>query len=322
MTAAVAPRLKVLISGATGLIGRALVESLSVPSAVNHFNPQVYTLVRHEPHNERQIYWNPYEQRIDIKKLEDFDAIVHLAGENVGSGDGLLAFTGRWNDRKKHHIMESRRRGTTLLATAAASVKNKPRVFISASGTGYYGSAGDEVLTEASPRGTGFLAEVSRVWEDSCEAARAAGIRTVNLRMSPVLSRDGGMLEKLYWPFYFCAGGPVGSGRQYMSWITLEDAVRAIEFAIGRPDLTGPVNVCSPNPLRNAEFMSALGAAMRRPAILPMPEPVVRAVFGEMGEETLLVSQRAVPEKLTAAGFRFMHPDIHGALAAALHHHA
>lgn len=114
----------------------------------------------------------------------------------------------------------------------------------------------------------------------------------------------------------------MGSGRQYMSWITLEDAVRAIEFAIGRPDLTGPVNVCSPNPLRNAEFMSALGAAMRRPAILPMPEPVVRAVFGEMGEETLLVSQRAVPEKLTAAGFRFMHPDIHGALAAALHHHA
>lgn len=241
-----------------------------------------------------------------------------LAGENVGSGDGLLAFTGRWTDRKKHHIMESRRRGTTLLSQALASLKAKPKVLVSASGVGYYGNGGDTELTERSGKGRGFLAEVADVWEGSTAKAREAGIRTVNLRFGVILAGSDGVLAKLYWPFFFGAGGPVGSGAQWMSWVTIDDAVRAIQHAISTKELSGPVNVCAPSPVTNAEFMRALGGAMGRPALLPMPEAAVRAVFGEMGEETLLVSQRAVPSKLTAAGFRFLHTDIADGMRVAL----
>lgn len=189
-------RLKVLVSGASGMLGQALVSSLSKPSALNYFHPEVYKLVRHEPKAADEIYWNPYEMRIDLKRLEDFDAVVHLAGENIGSGDGFLAFTGRWTDRKKHHIVESRRRGTQLLAQAIASVSKKPKVFITASGIGYYGNAGDRILTEADGKGTGFLADVASVWEDSAAMATKAGVRTVNLRFGVLLSATGGVLRK------------------------------------------------------------------------------------------------------------------------------
>jgi len=311
-------RLRVLVSGASGLVGTALCKALRVPSALNKFHPEVVRLVRRPPTAADELFWDPYEMRIDLKGLEGFDAVVHLAGENVGSGDGLLAFTGRWSDAKKHRILESRRRGTLLLAQALASVRAKPRVLVSASGVGFYGSAADRVLTEASAKGTGFLAEVADVWEKSTAPASAAGIRCVQLRFGVVLARSEGMLAKLYWPFYFGGGGPVGSGEQYLSWIALTDAVRAIEHAIHRPSLVGPCNACAPNPVPNRAFVQALGRAMHRPALLPLPEAVVRTIFGEMGEETLLASQRAMPELLASTGFRFEYPTIDGALAATL----
>jgi len=177
------------------MVGRALVKSLSVPSAFNYFKPEVYELVRHTPKHKNEVFWDPYEMRIDLKGMDDFDAVVHLAGENVGSGDGgLLGFTGRWSDRKKHHIMESRRRGTQLLSQALSAVKHKPSVFVSASGVGYYGNGGDTVLTEASPKGTGFLSDVADVWEEKARLAQSAGIRTVSLRFGAILSREGGAL--------------------------------------------------------------------------------------------------------------------------------
>lgn len=191
---ATAHRLRVLVSGASGLVGSALAASLSVPSAANCFRPEVYRLVRRPARAADEVYWNPYEMRIDLNALERMDAVVHLAGENVMSGDGLLAFTGRWTPRKKHMIMESRRRGTQLLAQALAATRVKPRVFISASGVGYYGDGGDEPLTEASPPGAGFLADVARAWEDSTAVAAKAGIRTVHARFGAVLSGAGGVL--------------------------------------------------------------------------------------------------------------------------------
>lgn len=175
-----------------------------------------------------------------------------------------------------------------MLSRALSSLQRKPAVFVSASGIGYYGSRGDAVLTEKEPKGEGFLSDVADVWESSCERAREAGIRTVNLRMGVVLSAQGGVVHKLYWPFFMGGGGPIASGQQYMSWLTLEDAVRGIQHVIHRADLSGPVNLCAPGSCTNAQFMQALAGAMGRPCLIPMPEPIVRTVFGEMGEETLL----------------------------------
>lgn len=312
--------MRVLISGASGMLGSALVRSLSVPSAFNGFKPEVFSLVRRAPRLASEIFWDPHEMRIDLKGLEGFDAVVHLAGENIGDGDGSLlgGLTGRWSELKKHRILESRRRGTQLLSQALASVRAKPRVLVAASGVGFYGSRGDAELAEDAPAGAGFLAEVSQVWEAKCAPAAAAGIRTVNLRFGVLLSRRGGALAKLYWPFFFGGGGPIGSGAQFMSWLALSDAVRVVEHAMRCEALAGAVNACAPAPARNADFVAALGAAMRRPALLPMPEAAVRLVFGEMGEETLLASQRALPTKLLASGFRFNHPDLAGALDEAI----
>lgn len=308
-----------LVSGASGLIGKAVVGALRTPSAANHFNPQVYTLVRRQPQNSNEIFWDPAEMRIDVARCEGFDAVIHLAGENIGSGEGILAFTGRWNDRKKHAIFESRRRGTKLLSMAMAAVRQKPAVLLSASGVGFYGrDQGDKILTEASPSGEGFLAEVSRVWEDETAPAREAGVRVVNMRLAPLLAGDGGMISKMYLPFFMGMGGPIGSGNQWMSWVAKDDAIRAIEFAMRRTDISGPVNICSPNPVQNKEFVAAFAKALGRPAFMPMPEIAVKTVFGEMGEETLLASQRAVPEKLLAAGFRFEYPDVQSAVAKSL----
>jgi len=243
---------------------------------------------------------------------------VHLAGENIGSGEGPLAALGRWSDRKKHAIVESRRRGTLLLARSLAALKRKPRVLVSASGVGFYGDAGDAALTEASPKGRGFLADVADVWEASTAPAEEAGVRVARLRFGVVLSRAGGVVEKLYWPFFLGGGGPVGSGRQWVSWVALPDAVRAIQFAIAHESVRGAVNACSPEPVRNADFMRALGRAMGRPSLVPLPEAAVRLVFGEMGEETLLASTRALPVKLLAAGFNFDFSGVESAMAEAV----
>ena len=313
-----APSFRVLVSGATGMVGRALTAALSTPSAENRFNPQISTLVRRAPRGPGEIFWDPVAGRIDIAALEGFDAVVHLAGENVGSGEGLLAATGRWTARKKFDILESRRRGTALLAGSLAALERKPRVLVSASGVGFYGlGCGDAPLGEGAPRGRGFLAEVAGVWEGATVRAAEAGVRVVNLRFGVVLAGSGGALAKMTPAFWLGAGGPVGSGKQWRSWIALEDAVRAVQHALACETLRGPVNACAP-PVRNAHFAAALGAAMGRPAALALPEAVVRALFGEMGEETLLASVRATPEKLLESGFFFKRPDIEGAMRSAL----
>jgi uncharacterized protein (TIGR01777 family) len=294
------------------------VAALSAPSAENRFNPQVCTLVRRAPRTATEIFWDPPSGRIDISALEGFDAVVHLAGENVGSGEGWLAATGRWTERKKFDILESRRRGTSLLAGSLAALQRRPRVLVSASGVGYYGlGCGERALGEGAPRGRGFLAEVAGVWEGATARAAEAGVRVVNLRFGVVLAASGGALAKMAPPFWLGLGGPVGSGQQWMSWITLEDAVRVIQHAVACETLRGPVNACAP-PVRNADFAAALGAAMGRPAALPLPEAAVRALFGEMGEETLLSSVRAVPDKLLASGFFLKNPEIKEALRGAL----
>jgi hypothetical protein len=245
------------------------------------------------------------------------------AGENIGSGEGFLAFTGRWTVRKKHDIMESRRRGTLLLGQALASLKQKPRVLVSASGVGFYGcraEAAGRLLTEEDPKGSGFLADVADVWERSTDPAKAAGIRVVTLRFAPILSKDGGLVQKMYVPFNLCLGGPMGSGNQHLSWVTLPDAVRAIEHAIARPELEGAVNVAAPNPVTNAEFANKFAAALGRPATIPMPEETVKTVFGEMGEETILADQQVSSAKLQASGFRFLHTTVEEGIRAALQH--
>ena len=309
---------RVLVTGASGLVGRALLASLRTPSAANGFRPQVLTLVRRAPRDASEVWWQPTEGQIDLRALEGLDAVVHLAGENIGSGEGPLAALGRWSDRKKHAIVESRRRGTLLLARSLAALKRKPRVLVSASGVGFYGDGGEAALTEASPKGRGFLADVADVWEASTAPAEEAGVRVARLRFGVVLSRSGGVVEKLYWPFFLGGGGPVGSGRQWVSWVALPDAVRAIQFALAHESVRGAVNACAPQPARNADFMGALARAMGRPALVPLPEAAVRLVFGEMGEETLLASTRALPAKLLDAGFNFDFPDVASAMAEAV----
>ena len=309
---------RILVSGASGMLGRALVAQLRTPSAANGFRPQVLTLVRRAPRDASEVWWQPQEGQIDLRALEGLDAVVHLAGENIGSGEGPLAALGRWSDRKRHAIVESRRRGTLLLARSLAVLRQRPRVLVSASGVGFYGDGGEVALTEASPRGRGFLADVADVWEASTAPAEEAGVRVARLRFGVILGRSGGVVEKLYWPFFLGGGGPVGSGRQWVSWVALPDAVRAVQFAIAHEGVSGAVNACAPQPARNADFMRALARAMGRPALVPMPEAAVRLLFGQMGEETLLASTRALPAKLEAAGFAFEYPDVESAMVEAL----
>ena len=311
--------MRVLVSGATGLVGRALCASLRTPSAVNGFAPDVWTLVRPRARgaaarpSAREVAWDPSESRIDLAGVDGFDAVVHLAGAPLGAAPG------GWSASQKHAILESRRRGTALLAAALAVAPRKPRVLVCASGVGFYGAqCGDAPLTEDAPRGAGFLADVADAWEAAAAPARAAGIRTVHLRLGAVLARSGGMLAALYWPFFAGAGGPMGPGGQWLAWISLADAVRAVEAAIARPALEGAVNAVAPQPATADDFAAAWAAALHRPALLRLPAPVLRAVFGEVADELLLASQRAVPEKLARAGFEFQHPGIREACRAAL----
>jgi hypothetical protein len=267
-------------------------------------------LVRRTP-RASELQWDP-NQPLDPAMLAGFDAIVHLAGKNIA---------GRWTEQFKREVLESRVRGTLTLATAAAESyrqSGQPRIFLSASGTGYYGNRGDEVLTEDSPLGQGFLAEVCKQWEAATAAASQAGVRVVNLRTGVVLARDGGALKPMLPPFKLGLGGRVGSGLQYWSWIMLDDEIGAMMFLLQNDSLRGPVNAVGPAPVRNAEFVRALGKALHRPTIFPLPEWAVKTLLGEMGEELLLTSARVLPAKLNAAGYRFMHPDLSEALRVTL----
>ena len=244
---------------------------------------------------------------VDADALEGVEAIVHLAGENIGQ---------RWSDDVRRRVLDSRVNGTRLIAEAAAGLASRP-VLVCASAIGFYGDRGDEIVDEESVPGTGFLADVVEAWEAAAEPARAAGLRTAHLRQGIVLSKEGGALARMLLPFKLGTGGRIGSGRQWWSWVSLDDAVAAYLFALEQP-LSGPVNVVAPGVVTNQEFVKALGRALHRPAIFPLPAAAVKAAFGQMGEEMLLAGQRVAPTRLEAAGFTFGQPDIDSGLASAL----
>jgi uncharacterized protein (TIGR01777 family) len=270
----------------------------------------IQRLVRRDPTDPAsEIGWDPSSGQVDAAALEGVDAVVHLAGENVSRK--------RWTSEFKETIRSSRVDGTRGLAGALAALSSPPVVMVAASAVGYYGDRSDETLTEDSAPGSGFLPDVCSAWEAATSAAAEAGIRVVNLRLGVVLSADGGALSTMLRPFRLGLGGPMGSGRQYLSWIHIDDLTRVIKHTIER-DLTGPVNATSPHPVPNAEFAMALGSALRRPAFMRMPTAAVKAAFGQMGEDLLLASARVQPAKLQQAGFEFEYPEIAGALQSLL----
>jgi len=291
--------MKIAIAGASGLVGKALIRALESEGA------QITRLVRAAP-KAGEIEWHPNQDEISPQVLEGFDVFINLAGENIAGG--------RWTDEQKRRIRDSRVNGTHLLSEAIAKLARKPKVFVCASATGIYGDRGDDVLDEQSESGGGFLAGVCREWEQATEPASKAGVRVVNLRFGPILAHDGGMLAKLLTPFRMGMGGKVGSGKQFISWVALDDAVKAIERAIEDESIRGPLNVVSPNPVTNEELTKTLGHVLNRPTALAMPAFAARLAFGEMADEMLLVSQRVVPKKLSAAGYEFQYPELEAAL--------
>jgi uncharacterized protein (TIGR01777 family) len=296
--------MKILITGASGLIGTALQKRF----AEKGWDTLLAT--RHEPKRSNEVQWSIEDGFADLSQLEGIDAVVHLAGESV---NGL-----RWTDEKKKAIRESRVRGTHGLVSALSKLKARPKVLVSASAIGFYGERGDEDVTESSAAGTGFLADVSKEWESEARRAEDAGIRTVLLRTGIVLSKDGGALGTMLTPFKLGVGGTIGSGKQWMSWISLDDHVRVIEYVIENDSIRGAVNAVSPHPVRNEEFTKTMGDVLYRPTFLPLPEFVVSMALGEMGDELLLTSTKVIPKRLEDAGFEFKYPDLKPALEHAL----
>lgn len=295
--------MRVLISGSSGLVGTSLKRSLE---SDGH---EVYSLVRREPRGSGEICWSPGGEGLDTHGLK-VDAVVHLAGESIAEG--------RWNEAKKARIRDSRVVGTRALCEAMACMAEKPKVIVCASAIGYYGDRGDAVLTESASSGDGFLPDVCRQWEDAAEPARAAGIRVVSLRIGVVLSKDGGALSKMLLPFRLGVGGKIGDGGQYMSWVSLVDLVSMTRFAIDDEELSGPVNAVAPGAVTNLEFTKALGRALGRPTLFPLPAFVARLALGEMADDLLLASIRVEPALLKERGFQFEHPEIDDALGAVL----
>jgi len=292
----------VLVSGVSGPIGAALQARLRSEKC------RVVRLVRRATTGEREIAWDP-AQSIDPQSVSGFDAVIHLAGETI---------VGRWTEAKKARIRDSRILGTRNLAGALAAATARPRVLVCASAIGFYGDRGEEILREDSGPGTGFLPDVCREWEKATQGAAEAGIRTVNVRIGLVLSPLGGALPKMLTPFRLGLGGKIGDGRQWWSWIEVNDLASAIWHAIQRDSLHGPVNAVAPKPVTNAEFTKTLASVLARPAIFPMPALAARLAFGQMADELLLSSQRVEPAKLLASGFLFQHSDLRGALNAIL----
>ncbi len=290
---------KMAISGASGMVGSALSEE------ARRQGWGVIPMVRDI--NSEGIYWSVEEEAIDVEALEGLDAVVHLAGKNIAGQ--------RWSDSHKEEIRESRVVGTGLIAEALTSVEDGPEAFICASAVGYYGHRGEAWVDEKSEAGEGFLAEVCQAWEGACDVARQDdGIRVVNTRFGMILAEEGGALEKMLTPFKLGIGGRLGDGHQYMSWVALEDVVRAILFAI-EESMEGPVNVTAPNPVTNRVFTQALGEALSRPTIFPVPSMALKVAVGsEMAEEMLLHGQRVRPAVLEEAGFEFRQPNLKEAL--------
>jgi len=296
--------MKTVISGSAGLVGSPLA------LALGNAGDEVLRLVRRPPRGVGEIEWSVEGGPARPAELEGVDAVVHLAGENIASG--------RWTRARMARIKDSRVVGTRRLAEALAGLERPPGVLVCASAIGFYGNRGPEVLTEASGPGTGFLPEVCVAWEDAVRPAAEAGIRVVRLRIGIVLSKSGGALERMLLPFRLGLGGRVGNGRQYWSWIALDDLVAAIRHALATGSLHGPVNAVSPQPVTNWEFTRVLGRVLRRPTIAPMPAPAARILLGRMADELLLASTRVAPRELESSGFAWKHPDLEGALRAIL----
>ena len=296
--------MKVLITGASGLIGRALQHS---------FREKGYEMLlasRSEPKDANSIYWDAVDGFTQPERLEGIDAVVHLAGESIS---GL-----RWTEEKKKAIRDSRVLGTRSVVNAISKLQDRPRVLVCASAIGFYGERGDEELTESSGAGDEFLSHVAKEWESEARRAEDAGVRTVLLRSGIVLSKDGGALGTMLTPFKLGVGGVVGSGKQWMSWISLDDEVEIINFSIENENLRGAVNAVSPNPVTNHEFTKTLGDVLYRPTFLPLPEFAVSMIFGEMGDALLLASTKALPKRLLDAGFEFKYPDLKPAIEHAV----
>jgi len=298
----------IAITGSRGLVGSALVPALA---QAGHRPVRV---VRTHPVGSDEVGWDPDAGAIDAAGLEGIGGVIHLAGAGIGDK--------RWTPARKRLILESRTKGTDVLARALAGLSDKPAVLISASGVDYYGPHGDESLTEASPPGGGFLADVCKQWEDATKPAADAGVRVVHIRTGPVLSADGGLLGRLLLPFRMGLGGRVGTGEQYMSWIALDDHVAAILHLLTRDDSTGPYNLTAPDPVTNGEFSTTLGRVLHRPTKIPTPLlPLKLRYGGELVNELLLTGQRVLPARLGEVGYRFAHPTLEEALRAALDRH-
>lgn len=292
--------MKILVTGSSGFIGRNLIDVLESRGDA------VTRLIRSKNGAKPgSAYWNPECSDMELETLEDYDAVVHLAGESIA---------GRWTKEKKEKIENSRVKGTKLIAGSLAKLDNKPGVLIAASAIGIYGDRGDEILNESSSSGSGFLADVALRWEEALEPAAKAGIRVVKLRIGMVLGKDGGALGKMLLPFKIGMGGVIGSGNQYWSWISIYDLIGIILYAIQNKKLNGPINAITPKPVTNREFTKTLGKVLGRPTIFPLPAFVARGIMGEMARETMLASTRVVPEKLTAAGYTFSYPELENAL--------
>lgn len=293
--------MKILVSGSHGLVGTALLKRLS---SEGH---ETYRLIRGEPEaGSHDISWDPFKGTIGVECLNSIDAVIHLAGENIASG--------RWTDAKKKAILESRVKGTRVLSEALARLAQPPSTLISASAIGYYGDRGEQLLTEDSVPGSDFLADVCKQWEAAAEPAVQKGIRVVFARFGIILDANDGALSKMLPPFRMGAGGRVGDGKQWMSWIALDDVTNALSLVLQTDSLRGPINFVAPEPVTNAEFTKALGTALARPTVFPIPAFGVRLIFGEMADALLLSSQKVDPQVLKSAGYQFAYPNIDSAL--------
>ena len=295
--------MKILVAGSSGLVGTALCNRLE------RERHEVVRLVRRQP-AQGELRWDPEAGELEQEALEGVEAAVHLGGRNIA--------TGRWTASVKEQLRQSRVQTTELLATRLAGLAAPPKVLVCASAIGIYGHRRDEELDEESDTGEGFLAELGRAWEGASGVAAEAGIRVVQARLGIVLSRRGGALAKMLLPFRLGVGGKIGDGRQYVGWISLEDAVAALIYAMENDALQGPVNLTAPQQVTNAELTRTLGRVLRRPTLMPLPAFAAKLVLGELAEEGLLASQRVRPTRLLEAGFEFAYPELEGALRHAL----
>ena len=293
--------MKILMSGAHGLVGKALSASLI------RDGHEIVRLVRRERVvGQPEVEWHPNQGRIDAEHIEGFDCVVHLAGESIASG--------RWTEEKKRKIRESRVLGTTLISETISRLKHPPKTFVCASAIGYYGDRPNELVDESSAPGKGFLSDVCIEWEEATGAAASAGTRVVRTRFGIILDATGGALEKMLTPFKLGVGGRIGDGTQWMSWIAHEDVTAALRFVIDNAALEGPVNFVAPAPVTNTEFTETLGKVLSKPTVFPMPAFAARLAFGEMADALLLSSTKVDPKKLLEGGFKFKYPELRSAL--------